>query len=135
MSDKIRADDLINRGTEHQIKFVYSMITLALGTLALSFQFSTALQYQPGLLISSWTFLFVSVLLGGWRVYIAPGVFFLNAKMLYRPETYSSGKTAISKLSKISSWVYKIQIFFLVSGMFQLGLFTSINYLKSFSKA
>lgn len=82
MSEQERIDDLINRGTDLQTKFVYGMISIALGTLALSFQFSIKLKYMPYILISSWAILFFSVLLGGWRIYILPSVFFANANIL-----------------------------------------------------
>lgn len=131
MSEQQRIDDLITRGTDHQIKFVYGMISLALGTLALSFQFSTKHQLHPSILILSWIVLFVSILLGGWRIYILPSVFFLNANMLNNPKFYQKGANKIEDISSKAKWVYKLQIILLLWGLFLLGLFTTLNYLKS----
>jgi hypothetical protein len=163
MSEQARIDDLINRGTDHQTKFVYGMITISLGTLALSFQFSITLKYFPFLLITSWIFLFVSILFGGWRLYKQPSVYFVNANILqggvdlarfrtgniitsdlrrgWTPEelrtAIANGELKVKKhretiniISKKAVIAYKSQIILLVIGMFFLGCFTSLNYLK-----
>lgn len=162
MSEQIRIDDLVTRGTELQTKFVYGMISIALGTLALSFQFSIKLKHMPIILISSWVILFISLLLGGWRIYILPSVFFANANILQNEWDISKFKqgpiytsdrrqwtaeelhTAIDRrkkrvdrntseieaINKIAKIIFKIQIGSLILGLFLLGFFTSLNYLK-----
>ena len=162
MSEQQRIDELISKGTNHQAKFVYGMISLALGTLALSFQFSIKLQGFPYCLMSSWIVLFISILLGGWIIYILPTVFFANANILQHEMEISQFRqgpihttdlrkwtneevaaaidkrkirvkkntTQIEEISKKAILAFRIQILFLVVGLFLLGLFTALNYLN-----
>ena len=164
MAEGQLANELIAKGTDNQTKFVQGMISIALGTLALSFQFSTNLKLFPYLLLLGWIILFVSALLGGWRIYILSSIYFINANLLqsinrvsilkesggalvdenglrWTREQYEEALERNEKLAAESrqmleafspkaNKIYHVQIFTLMAGLFIIGLFTAINFIK-----
>lgn len=83
MSSRMDVKDLEIMAREGQQKFEYAMVSVTLAALALSFQFSPGHgTKEPYLLIAGWILLFISVILGGWRLMFAPAAMMLNVKLI-----------------------------------------------------
>lgn len=74
-----RIEDFENKAHAGREKFEYSMTSFTVGALALSFNFSPQMGSQYAwILVSGWIFLFISFILGGWRLMFYPSAMLKN---------------------------------------------------------
>lgn len=64
-----------------QLKFEYATTSITLGTLALSLKFSPEFgTHYKSILVVGWIFLFISFLMGGWRLMMVPSLYQSNVE-------------------------------------------------------